>query len=80
MSYIDPVTHQTVQCSESCILSNSTYQDFTVVDSLSTSGVRINIESWFGAGGGLGYVQIFQSGNNPKQNVSEALKAHFLTL
>jgi hypothetical protein len=63
LSYVDLVTQQTIQCSENCTLSNDTaYQDFTVVDTLSVSGIRININSWFGAGGGLGYVQIFQSG------------------
>jgi hypothetical protein len=62
LSYIDPVTQQTLTCSENCVLSNITYQDFTVIDKLSTAGIRININSWFGNGGGLSYVQIYQSG------------------
>lgn len=62
LSYVDPVTQQTITCSEDCTLSNATYQDFTVLNPLSSNGVRININSWFGSGGGLGYVQIFQSG------------------
>lgn len=62
LSYVDPVTQQTVQCSTDCILSNDTYQDFTVLDAMKSSGVRININSWYGQGGGLGFVQIFQSG------------------
>ncbi|KAK4521177.1 uncharacterized protein ATC70_013122 [Mucor velutinosus] len=61
LSYVDPITQQTVQCSTDCILSNDTYQDFTVLDSMTSSGVRININSWYGQGGGLGFVQIFQS-------------------
>lgn len=51
-------------CSENCILSNATYQDFTVLDSMKSNGIRININSWFGSSGGLSYVQIYQSGNN----------------
>jgi hypothetical protein len=43
-------------------LSNDTFQDFTVVTPKTTSGIRINIESWYGKGGGLSYVQIFESG------------------
>jgi hypothetical protein len=63
LSYIDPLTQQTVQCSEDCTLSNATYEDFTVLSTKSVNGIRININSWYGSGGGLGYVQIFQSGN-----------------
>ncbi|ORY93793.1 cortical protein marker for cell polarity-domain-containing protein [Syncephalastrum racemosum] len=64
LSYVDPTTHQTVICSEACTLSNDTnlqWQDFTVLNSLKTSGVRINIDDWYGSGGGLSGVQIFQS-------------------
>lgn len=53
-------------CSEKCILSNDPtipYQDFTVTNNMTASGIRINIESWFGTGGGLGGVEIFSSGN-----------------
>ena len=66
LSYVDPSTQQTITCSEDCRLSNDTYQDFTVLDALSANGIRININSWFGSGGGLGYVQIFQSGKTIK--------------
>ncbi|CEG78365.1 hypothetical protein RMATCC62417_12984 [Rhizopus microsporus] len=58
LSYTDPTTHQTVQCTLNCVLSNTTFQDFTVMDLMTTSGIRININSWYGQGGGLGYVQI----------------------
>ncbi|KAI9014562.1 cortical protein marker for cell polarity-domain-containing protein [Phycomyces nitens] len=64
LSYLDPVTQQTVICSEECHLSNDTtiaFQDFTVVSPYITTGVRINVDSWYGSGGGLGSVQIFQS-------------------
>lgn len=67
LSYVDPVTQQTIVCSKQCILSNETYQDFTVMDSIFATGIRININSWFGSAGGLGFVQVYQSGKNKKE-------------
>ncbi|RCH85419.1 hypothetical protein CU097_004925 [Rhizopus azygosporus] len=62
LSYIDPATQQIQHCSEACLLSNtSDYQDFIVSTPLSTNGIRINIDSWYGSQGGLGGVQIFRS-------------------
>jgi hypothetical protein len=79
LSYIDPTTQQTVQCSTNCILSNDTYQDFTVVNSMVSNGIRININSWYGNGGGLGYVQMFQSGKIVKnENMKMMLNDAYL--
>lgn len=53
-----------VSCSETCFLSNDTsipYQDFTVTNNLTASALRININAWYGTGGGLGGVDIFTS-------------------
>lgn len=53
-----------VSCSSKCFLSNDTtipYQDFTVTNNLTASALRINIDSWYGTGGGLGGVDIFTS-------------------
>ncbi|KAI8879132.1 hypothetical protein K501DRAFT_336282 [Backusella circina FSU 941] len=64
LSYIDPATNQLTTCTETCYLSNDSnisYQDFTVNNALSTQAIRININSWFGNGGGLGGVEIFHS-------------------
>ncbi|GAA5795847.1 hypothetical protein HPULCUR_001209 [Helicostylum pulchrum] len=64
LSYTDPVTSQIVSCTDKCILSNDPsipYQDFTVTSPVTTNGIRINIDSWFGSGGGLGNVEIFRS-------------------
>ncbi|KAF7727896.1 hypothetical protein EC973_006895 [Apophysomyces ossiformis] len=64
LSYVDPSTQRTVQCSTACFLSNMTtleYQDFTVLHPISTNGIRIYIDSWYGTGGGLSNVEIFQS-------------------
>lgn len=66
LSYVDPATQKTVTCTDMCYLANlpnMTYQDFTVVKNINTTGIRIDINSWIGIGGGLGNVQIFQSGN-----------------
>ena len=67
LSYTDPVTNKITTCTTKCILSNNTsipYQDFTVTNKLTVSAVRINIDSWYGLGGGLGGVDIFTSGKS----------------
>ncbi|KAL0136191.1 cortical protein marker for cell polarity-domain-containing protein [Mucor lusitanicus] len=72
LSYQDPVTNQMATCSEACPLSNNSnipYQDFTVVNSISTSGIRINIDAWYGSAGGLGGVSIYRSDATLQPNV-----------
>lgn len=64
LSYRNPITDEMVSCSEKCFLSNDTsipYQDFTITNNLTASALRININSWYGTGGGLGGVDIFTS-------------------
>ncbi|RCI06116.1 hypothetical protein CU098_012425 [Rhizopus stolonifer] len=64
LSYTDPITKQTSTCSEQCFLSNDSsieYQDFTVMQPVTTNGIRINIDTWYGSAGGLGGVSIFRS-------------------
>ncbi|KAG2219729.1 hypothetical protein INT45_007768 [Circinella minor] len=65
LSYIDPTTQQVTTCTTDCELSNDPnieYQDFTVLNSeIASSGIRIQIDSWYGQGGGLSNVQVFQS-------------------
>ncbi|KAI8580309.1 hypothetical protein K450DRAFT_237864 [Umbelopsis ramanniana AG] len=66
LSYTDPATQQTVTCTQNCSLSHNksiSYQDFQVVNSFPTQGLRIEIFSWFGCGGGLSFVEIFTSDN-----------------
>ncbi|KAK4510960.1 uncharacterized protein ATC70_000069 [Mucor velutinosus] len=72
LSYQDPITNQMLTCSEACPLSNNSnipYQDFTVVNSISTSGIRINIDAWYGSAGGLGGVSIYRSDATLQPNV-----------
>jgi hypothetical protein len=74
LSYNDPVTNQLVTCTDKCILSNNTslpYQDFNVLNPISVNGLRINIDTYYGTGGGLGSVEIFRSGiHNLVNNIS----------
>ncbi|KAG2204037.1 hypothetical protein INT47_007031, partial [Mucor saturninus] len=64
LSYLDPITGIAVTCSDNCTLSNNpsvTYQDFRILDTFMTTGIAIDIKSWYGVGGGLSFVQVFQS-------------------
>ncbi|KAI8085163.1 cortical protein marker for cell polarity-domain-containing protein [Halteromyces radiatus] len=66
LSFIDPTTRLPTTCSDMCFLANSpniTFQDFSVENSINTTGIRIQIHSWYGSGGGLGNVQIYQADN-----------------
>ncbi|CAO3610511.1 unnamed protein product [Cunninghamella blakesleeana] len=85
LSYIDPKSGSLVNCNLNCTLSDDptiSYQDFLVVGETNiTSNVRIDIMSWYGLGGGLASVEIFQSeifvhadssvGNFPSCSASE---------
>ena len=65
LSYIDPITKRRSQCSTDCSLSDDPgveYQDFQIRDTTLSSGIRIDVSSWYGSGGGLSAVEIFQSG------------------
>lgn len=64
LSYLDPVTGVAKICSNNCTLSNDpavTYQDFRVLNTSMTSGIAIDIKSWYGVSGGLSSVKVFQS-------------------
>ncbi|CEP13222.1 hypothetical protein [Parasitella parasitica] len=64
LSYLDPDTNLTKTCSANCSLSSNTnvlYQDFRITNISLTSGIAIDIHSWYGVGGGLASVKVFQS-------------------
>ncbi|KAG2237121.1 hypothetical protein INT48_004623 [Thamnidium elegans] len=64
LAYLDPVTGIAKTCKDNCTLSNDpsvTYQDFRILNTFMTSGIAIDIKSWYGVGGGLSFVQVFQS-------------------
>ena len=64
-TYTDPATHQTAYCDARCPLSNDPslpYQDFTFFNDVGMNGFRIDISDWYGSGGGLDGVELFQNG------------------
>ncbi|KAI9276472.1 cortical protein marker for cell polarity-domain-containing protein [Umbelopsis sp. AD052] len=63
LSYIDPNTSQLRFCSVNCTLpiGGTSSHDFQVVSPILASGVQISVNSWYGVGGGLSGVAIFQS-------------------
>ncbi|CAO3692597.1 unnamed protein product [Rhizopus stolonifer] len=66
MSYLDHSTNQTQFCTNNCTLSNDTtfdFQDYRILNTTLTFGIAIDIFSWYGSGGGLSSVSVFQSEN-----------------
>ncbi|KAJ1852706.1 hypothetical protein LPJ73_002777, partial [Coemansia sp. RSA 2703] len=68
MSYIDPETKTELFCSPACPLAqNDDWQEFRFVDGdamlANITGVMIKIDSYYGMGGGLNKVEIYQRGN-----------------
>jgi hypothetical protein len=63
LSYIDPI-NGLIECSNSCPLSpdNENFQMFTFINRPELVGIQIDILEWYGAGGGLHGIQLFQSG------------------
>jgi len=62
-TYTDPSTGQTRACDATCPLSNDTtllYQDFEFVNVIGMNGFTIFISDWYGDGGGLSGVELFQ--------------------
>lgn len=52
----------TAYCSSQCPLpeNNSTYQDFSFVNVIGMNAFRIDISAWYGSGGGLSGIELFQ--------------------
>lgn len=62
-TYIDPSTNQNLTCTSTCPLSSNTsvtYQDFHFVNIIGMNGFRIDISDWYGSGGGLDGIELFQ--------------------
>ncbi|CAK7271252.1 hypothetical protein SEPCBS119000_004505 [Sporothrix epigloea] len=63
-TYIDPTTGVNASCTSECPLSQDTslaYQDFHFVNSIGMNGFRIDISDWYGAGGGLDGIELFET-------------------
>jgi hypothetical protein len=62
-TYVDPATGQTASCSSECPLSSDTavkFQDYHFVNVIGMSGFRVDISAWYGDGGGLDGIELFQ--------------------
>ncbi|KAJ9625932.1 hypothetical protein H2203_004701 [Taxawa tesnikishii (nom. ined.)] len=61
MTYIDSNGHN-ASCSATCPLpqDNSTYRDFHLVNPIGMNAFRLDISDWYGSGGGLAGVELFQ--------------------
>ncbi|KAL8834049.1 MAG: hypothetical protein Q9170_003941 [Blastenia crenularia] len=66
LTYIDPLTNKVTACDASgarCPLSNNAslqYQDFTFVNRVGMSAFQIDVSDWYGDGGGLNGIELFQ--------------------
>lgn len=64
-TYTDPITREESLCDALCPLSNDSnisYQDFHFVNTVGMSSFRIDVSDWYGDGGGLNGVELFQNG------------------
>ncbi|KAI1828029.1 cellular morphogenesis protein [Xylaria intraflava] len=62
-TYTDPGTGNNVSCTDQCPLSNDPnieYQDFYFVNRISMNAFRIDISAWYGQGGGLDSIELFE--------------------
>ncbi|CAK7225581.1 hypothetical protein SBRCBS47491_005937 [Sporothrix bragantina] len=63
-TYIDPATGVNATCTSECPLSQDTsveFQDFHFVNSVGMDGFRIDISDWYGSGGGLDGIELFEN-------------------
>ena len=66
-TYTDPSTGQTAYCDARCPLSSDPsvkFQDFTFFNNVGMNGFRIDISEWYGSGGGLDGIELFQDGTS----------------
>ncbi|KAJ0114359.1 hypothetical protein J7T55_010748 [Diaporthe amygdali] len=63
LTYIDPETKQNLTCTSECPLSsdtNVTFQEFHFVNVIGMNAFRIDVSDWYGSGGGLNGIELFQ--------------------
>ncbi|KAF5239781.1 hypothetical protein FANTH_9821 [Fusarium anthophilum] len=62
LTYVDPESGNNVTCTSECPLrDDEDYQDFTFVNRVGMNKFRIAISDWYGSGGGLESIELFQS-------------------
>ena len=62
-TYVDPKTKQNTSCTSECPLSDDPsveFQDFHFVNQVGMNEFRIDISDWYGKGGGLNGIELFQ--------------------
>jgi Cortical protein marker for cell polarity len=61
-TYTDPSTGQQKFCDSQCPLpqNNNTAQDFHFVNNVGMDGFRLDISEWYGSGGGLDGIELFE--------------------
>ncbi|KAI9813047.1 MAG: hypothetical protein M1827_004267 [Pycnora praestabilis] len=62
-TYTDPATGLNASCDARCPLSDNSsvpYQDFRFVNVIGMSAFQIDISEWYGSGGGLDGIELFQ--------------------
>ncbi|CAI6281823.1 unnamed protein product [Periconia digitata] len=62
-TFVDPTTKQQTFCDALCPLpeGNTTAQDFFFVNQVGMNGFKIDISDWYGSGGGLNAIQVYQT-------------------
>jgi Cortical protein marker for cell polarity len=64
LTYVDPVTGQNTSCTNQCPLSNDPkvpFQDFHFVNVIGMNSFKVDISEWFGRGGGLDGIELFEN-------------------
>lgn len=62
LTYTDPQTNETKYCDAWCELAEGASQDYFFVNDVGMSRIRIDIFEFYGAGGGLAGIELFQDG------------------
>ena len=72
-TYTDPDTGEKGKlCDAECPLSSNPsveFQDFRFVNTVGMNAFRIDISAWYGAGGGLNGIELFQNGNDDDRRI-----------
>lgn len=65
-TYTDPDTGKDALCDSQCPLSStsSVEQDFVFVNSVGMNSFQIDVSDWYGNGGGLNGIELFQNGSD----------------
>jgi hypothetical protein len=62
LTYVDPDSGNNVTCTSECPLrEGDDYQDFTFVNRVGMNRFRLAVSEWYGKGGGLESIELFQS-------------------